>query len=263
MTVVHADYSPATVPTARATRIELGPRGSIRGILVDESGAPIARTPLRLDADPSRAAVTTSEVGRFAFEGVEAGAHGVFAESGELLAAVRVGVGEDVELELDRCTSGQLEIENADALDMTQASGLLVGRGRVSSLCALSGHGAADGAQLVARQRVLPGRYWLVTDSGLGAQVVVEAGAVRSRAQAGAAALLVRSPFSTNVQVVPADADGFLRLAAARLRVPIQENAERRFLLEPGSYVVVGEAGRTLAEVEVPSRGALLELEAP
>jgi hypothetical protein len=77
----------------------------------------------------------------------------------------------------------------------------------------------------------------------------------------GPATLVVRSARRANVQVVPADADAFTRLMAARAWVKAEGEIEARFRLEPGHYRIVGEAGAVLREVEVPLEGLTIELE--
>jgi hypothetical protein len=61
---------------------------------------------------------------------------------------------------------------------------------------------------------------------------------------------VVRAAARTSVQVVPADADPFLRLPAARCGVWADMGAPARFRLAPGSYLLVGEAGRVLRAVD-------------
>lgn len=101
----------------------------------------------------------------------------------------------------------------------------------------------------------LPGRYWLVTRAGVIAPFTVEPGATRVEVPLGEAELRVRTSKRFNVQAVPADADAFLRLMAARVWVKVDAESEARFRLQPGRYLLVGEAGVVLREVALPPDG--------
>ncbi|MCC6408465.1 MAG: hypothetical protein IT453_14980 [Planctomycetes bacterium] len=64
-----------------------------------------------------------------------------------------------------------------------------------------------------------------------------------------------------SVQAVPSDADEFTRLAAARVRVRPDGTGCAQFVVAPGRWTIVGEAGAVLGEVDVGAEGA--ELRAP
>lgn len=263
VTVVHAEFSGATVATARAGRIELSRRGAIRGRLLDGDGRPLADASVYLDGpwdgiERARGEVCGAD-GRFAFEGVEAGAHALWrdagGEEGELLQCVRLATGEDleVELRLGRATPIELELVGLSPEDLEGFQGVAIGRAQGFSL------------GMVERDRiewpVLPGPYWLVTSSGWVAAFEVLEGAPRASVALGQAELQVSSARRTSVQLVPADADPFLRLMAARVRVRIDTGAPARFHALPGAYLLVGEAGAVLRELELPAEGLALTLD--
>lgn len=95
---------------------------------------------------------------------------------------------------------------------------------------------------------------------GLAAPFALGDGDERVALDLGSAELIVRGK-AGSVQVVPAEADPFLRLMAARVRVRIDSERGARFRLAPGRYLLVGEAGVVLREVELPSAGLELTLE--
>jgi hypothetical protein len=72
---------------------------------------------------------------------------------------------------------------------------------------------------------------------------------------------VVRASARTHAHVVPADADPFLCLLAARVPVRIEPGGPARFRLAPGAYLLVGEAGAILRAVDVPTEGLEVALE--
>jgi len=283
VTALHAALSPATVPVASAGRIELGPRGAIRGRWVDEQGRPLADRPIRLDDRRRGPEATTGPDGSFAFEGVEAGAHALWDD--DLLLALRLEAGEQADVVVRRPT-GALELElvrDGVRVDVFELDGLVVGLDRRFGLYPLrhwrprtsdpseldtgfQSHGVRaqriPSPELVTiPERVLPGRYWMATRQGVAAAFTVHEGASRARVELGSCELVVRARSAGSVQVVPADADAFTRLAAARARVELDATAAARFSLPPGRYALVGEAGAVLGEVVLDAQGAAVELE--
>lgn len=132
--------------------------------------------------------------------------------------------------------------------------GMIVGLDETFSLCEIE-DGRVEGA-------VQPGRYWLSTRQGIIAPFTVVEDDPRARIELGGATLVVRLAEGRDprrniqvVQAVPSDADPFLRLAAARAHVKVTLETPALFRLHPGRYVLVGQAGTRLREVEVPPEG--------
>jgi len=260
VTVGHADFSSVTVEARQASRIVLGARGALRGRLLDESGRGLEQAHLRLDDPRKGPEGTTGPDGRFAFERVEAGAHAIWLER-ELLAAVRLEPGEEAELELGAATQGRLELAlpSDAAIDPGQVRGLLVGFERVFGVYEVEV--GPDPATLVVPHAVRPGRYWFVTSTGISASLTVEPGSEHLEVALGQAELRVHAAKRINAQLVPADADAFVRLAAARAYVKVEGEAGVLFRVHPGRYLLVGEAGAILRELDVPPEGAVVRLE--
>ena len=147
----------------------------------------------------------------------------------------------------------ELEIPGLDPDERSDLEGLLVGLDQTFSLCGIE-DGRVEGG-------VLPGRYWFATRQGVAAPLTVNEGDTRARVELGDAPLVVRSTRRENVQVVPAGADPFLRLAAARAWIKAAGENEARFRLHPGRYLIVGEAGIVLREVELTADGLELALD--
>jgi hypothetical protein len=63
------------------------------------------------------------------------------------------------------------------------------------------------------------------------------------------------------VQLVPADADAFARLLAARTPVRIGPDSPGLFHADPGRYALVGEAGAAVRELDLPVEGLRLALD--
>jgi hypothetical protein len=204
------------------------------------------------DGPEGSAAATTDATGAVRFTGVEAGAHALWrdvgGQEGELLTCVRVapGVEVDVEVRIGELVPVELDLSSLPP-DERALDGVLVGLDAVFGLCAIDAGRVAGG--------VRPGRYWIATRPGLGAELVVGADQPRVHVPPGPATLVVRSARRANVQVVPADADAFTRLMAARAWVKAEGETQARFRLEPGRYRIVGEAGAVLREVDCRRRG--------
>src|SRR5262245_4318464 len=260
VTASHPDFSSVTVAARQANRIVLGALGALRGRLLDAAGRGLEQAHLRLDDPRKGPEGTTGPDGRFAFERVEAGAHAIWMEH-ELLAAVRLEPGEEAELELDAATQGRLELAlPADApVEPGKLRGLLAGFERVFGVYEVEA--GPDPSTLVVPHAVRPGRYWLVTSTGISAELTVEPGVEHLDVDLGQAVLQVHSAKRINAQVVPADADAFMRLIAARAYVKVEGAAGALFRVHPGRYLLVGEAGAILREVDVPPGGAAVELE--
>jgi RNA polymerase sigma-70 factor (ECF subfamily) len=263
VTALHADHCANTFDVADAGRIVLRPLGAIRGRALDADGRPAAGALLYLghpsDGPEDSSPVVTDAAGSFAFERVQAGVHALWrdtgSEQGELLLGIRLAPGAEleVELRLGSLLPLELEVPGLDPDERSALEGLLVGFDQTFSLCAIE-DGQVEGA-------VLPGRYWFATRQGLAAPLTVNDGDTHARVELGDAPLIVRSSARQNVQVVPAGADPFLRLAAAGAWIRAVGDTEARFRLHPGGYLIVGEAGIVLREVELPSEGLELTLE--
>ncbi|MSR63414.1 MAG: hypothetical protein EXS08_13305 [Planctomycetes bacterium] len=259
VTAGHERFSSVTLDAVRASRIVLGARGALRGRLVDASGRALADRLLRLDQRKDGPPSTTDAAGRFAFERLEAGAHAVWLE-GQVLVGVRLEAGEERELDLTVPALGTLELllPPGATLAPDEVRGVLVGREDVFGFYHEFAPGSAPDMLLVPHS-VLPGRYWLASSQGVVAPLTLAPGATRIEFELGGAVLRVRSTQRVNIQVVPADADPFLRLAAARGYVKVVRETEGRFRVSPGRYALVGEAGVLLREVDVPVEGLELE----
>ncbi len=257
----HPDFSQATVSASSAGRIALAARGAIRGRVVDASGNALPGIAVKLDDRERGPEATAAEDGSFAFEHLEAGAHGFFVGR-KLRAGLRLAGGEEAQLELV-LDSGSLVlelVEGGEPKAIPELSGLLVGLERVFGLHELE-HRPAGGSSLseiTLSERVRPGRYLLLSEQGWTAPLEIPG--ERARVELGSAELLVRTQAGRRLQAVPADADAFVRLIAARLPLCAGEDGAARFRLHPGRYVLVGEAGVVLAEVDVPAEGASLDL---
>lgn len=262
VSVLHAEHSGATVPVARAGRIALAPRGVLGGRLLDAEGRPLPEVLLHLDGDGTRETAgraTTDAAGAFRFEAVEAGAHALWHDTGggdvELVAGVRLDPGEEAEVEL-RLAAGpapELEVLGLAADELAELDGVLVGLDALFGLQFLGG-GRLQGP-------VPPGRHALATRAGWIGPVDVPAGAARLTVALGAAELRLTSARATSVQLVPAEADAFLRLLAARVRVPVLPGTPLALRAAPGRYVLVGEAGAILRTLELPPEGLTLALD--
>jgi RNA polymerase sigma-70 factor (ECF subfamily) len=267
VSVVHASYSPSTVDVARAGRIELGPRGALRGRVLDARGQPAVGLALALD-QRSGPTTTTDGEGRFAFEGVEAGAHALWAGGrvdGDVpLACVRLAAGEERALELELGEPHPFALELAGAPPKSApTSGILIGRDALFDVRFLEGgqSGASLTSNLVTSARPRPGTYWLVTREGFVAPLALDEGVERTVVELGRAELVVSCSTRTSVQLVPADADPCLRLFAARQRTTVAPDAPARFRAAPGAYALVGEAGAVLRTLVLPAEGLALTLD--
>ncbi len=259
----HHSFSEATVAASAAGRIVLGKRGAIRGRLLGAGGQPLEGVTLTLDRGRREPTSTSDASGRFAFEVVEAGAHALL-EDGRILAAVRLEPGEELELELERA-DGALVLEFAQdgrPFEVLELEGALVGLERVFGMHEIERQrpASADAREpetgsrssdelLTIRERVLPGRYLLLTRQGWVSPVTVAGN--RAEVELGPAELIVRTQPGCRLQAVPADADPFVRLMGGRVPVMADEEGVARFRLHPGRVLLVGEAGAVLGEVSV------------
>jgi hypothetical protein len=97
---------------------------------------------------------------------------------------------------------------------------------------------------------LLPGTYLYLAEDGAAARC--ELGPGRSTIELGTATLRVRAAPGARFGVAPADSDELARLLAARLARPADADGLRQVESLPlGPHLVVGEAGRVLAEFEV------------
>ena len=268
VTALHEDFSPATVDVGQASRIVVAGRGAIRGLLRTAAGLPAANRVLRLDQRDRGPETTTDDAGRFAFEQVEAGAHALWTtDEGmrEPFACVRLAAGEEAELELaqeDGARGAVTLVLGPDAGDAEELGAVLIGRDRLFDVRFAFSPGGEPGTLSLPAPRA--GTYWLATQVGVVGAIELAEGAVRVELERGTAELRVRAtPESEvrSVQVVPADADPFLRLMAARTRVRLDRETPARFRLAPGSWLIVGEAGYVLRAVELPEEGLELVLD--
>jgi hypothetical protein len=251
----HPDHSPATLDAAGAGRIVLGPRGAIRGRVLDAAGNPRAGVEVTLDERERGPRARTDEAGAFAFEQLEAGAHGLFLQRD--LTGVRLAAGEELVLEL-RPVEGALALELVQAggpFPVEHLSGIVLG---LDALFDLREVETESSSLALIEGRVRSGRYLLLSFQGWTAPFVVAGEG--AQVELGAAELLVRTRPGQRMQLVPAEADWFTRLMAARLPCRAGDEGLARFCVQPGRYALIGERGATLAEVEVPAGGAAIEL---
>jgi hypothetical protein len=177
----------------------------------------------------------------------------------EPFACVRLAAGGEAEhdLALDEGERRTLTLVlGSDAGGAEKPGAVLIGRDRLFDVRFVFAPGSEPGTLTLPAPRA--GTYWLATQIGLAGPIELAEGAVRVELERGTAELRVRAtPESEirSVQVVPADADPFLRLMAARTRVRLDRETPARFRLAPGSWLIVGEAGYVLRAVELPEEG--------
>ncbi|MCE9594804.1 MAG: sigma-70 family RNA polymerase sigma factor [Planctomycetes bacterium] len=257
----HAAYSQTTVERDACGRIVLGPLGSIRGRLVDASGAAQPGVSVNLDDVRGDVGALTDERGAFAFEGVDAGAHGLFVAR-ELDTVVRLEAGEELDIVLARNpgTTTLAFAEHGEPRVVDELEGLLIGWDRVSNLAELKVDSRSAGArsELTLEKRLRFGRYIFVCDRGWTGST--EISGERAIVELGSTAFTVRSESPRRIQVVPAGSDEFVRLVAARCPVRVGKRGSASFLVRPGRWTVVEDRGRALAEIAVPPQGVALEL---
>ena len=256
ITAWHADLSPRTVERDEVDRIVLPPRSAVKGVVLDELGAPVAG--LELVMDRARKCVT-DDAGRFEFLGLEAGVRGLKLGSGSMFA-LDVPPSETMEVVLSTgLTNVTVELQQGGLpTDLAPKDAVfLVGEGRVFSL---QESVVRDGR--LDLEDVLPGDYWILSAQGLVVRARIDAPFVG--ADVGTSSLLVRGAPGRSVFVAPADGNELVWLMANRIaqrRLPASGELEIG-PLPAGEYVVgaegVGELGRTVLEAD---RRGRLELE--
>jgi hypothetical protein len=209
VTAWKAGHGSASAPRESCARLALSDPGSIRGVVRGPQGAPLAGAAVLLDREQR---AVTDPSGRFAIEGVEPGVRGLDLGDRDWIA-VGVRPGEETRFELDASTffpSVALELRGPPAA---------VARARRAMLLPLADAGparvaeCADGSCDV--ERLSPGRYQLVLDTGAVAEVQVTG--VRERVELGSATLELRGEPGLRVHVVPEGASDLLELLCARV----------------------------------------------
>ena len=235
VSVWHPDFSPVTLKVEDVAEVRLPPRARLRGRLLDGAGGPASGVEVALDRD--RKATTDGE-GRFAFDGVEAGVRGLLLP-GKRFVAVRVGAGEEAEVEVGAALPSVLiEVRREGKPFAGTLAGVLVGLDRVGSVVPfrlVDGRGTVEG--------VMAGRHVLLASSGL--VLPVEIRGPEATAELGGGTLTVRAPAGTSLALAPSPADelvDLLALRAAHRAVPEGGSLEFAGLRE-GEFRILVEEG--------------------
>lgn len=160
VTVWHERHSPTSVGAAEATFIEMPPRGTVRGRLLDNDGRPVVGSVMHIDR---KRACTTDEDGLFVIENVEAGVHGLIAKVVDAPWIVGIDVPAGGELVFERRPAFPASVELTSGGERLNESfgGVLVG---FDNPFAVARWDAVDG---VAELEALPhGRYALLAFDG-------------------------------------------------------------------------------------------------
>jgi hypothetical protein len=207
VTVWHAGWSPKTVKREEAARVRLEPRATLRGRLLAPDGAPMSGATLTLDREREG---VTDELGRFVFEGVEAGVRGLWLPTRRLVSVV-VPSGETVEVELgaEEPLDVTLEVRRGGEPCLDGFEGVGVGLDRTSEVFEF----ASEGGLLRVTTR-LPGRYVLLSRSG--ALAVVDLAQTNASIELGTTPLSIHAPPGKRVYLVPAGASELVEVMAGR-----------------------------------------------
>jgi RNA polymerase sigma factor (sigma-70 family) len=206
VTVWHERHSPATVAGSDATLIRMPPRGSIRGRLLDDRGGPLGGVRLHLDRERS---ATTDSDGRFVFEDVVAGLHGLLAglESGRWYVGVCVEAGRELAFERAPGVETSIELQRGGEPFTERVGGVVIGLANPFPIAAWD----ADGGT-ATRDDLPRGPCLLLSASGLIAAVDIRES--RSVADVGASDLTIEARPGARVSLVP---EAYATSAAVRL----------------------------------------------
>lgn len=252
VTAWHESHSAATCRLADAWRLTLPARGSVRGRVLDGSGAPVPSAPVQLGFDrpkDARHAAATDGLGRFSLEDVESGVALLRWGEGRF-TAVRVAPGGATEVEL---VAGLEEVRLAwPGPGDPPEDAFLIGTGDVAPFVPLK----PEGAVLVGRG-VPRGAYHLLARGGVVARATIDG--PEAAVERGSGTLVVRTRAGAppnarpRVFVRPAAASPLVdRLAARATTVPAGEDGVSRFeRLLPGRYAVGTDRGSADDELRV------------
>ena len=255
VTAWHSEHSPLAVDRGAAAEIALPPRTVLAGRIVDAEGRPVADGRVRLD----RARETTTDAeGRFRFEDVEAGVHGL-SLPGERFLAVLVRPGEVREREIGPgLDEVRVRLERAGEPYRERVGGVVVGEDDDSGLHELvfeDGEGAI--------RRTVPGRYLYMHRDFLLARGRIERGRP-AVFELGDADLRVQGARpGERLYLVPEGAhEGVRHFAERVLGRDVPASGEVRFEPLPrGRYELAAKGRGRLRAVEVDGPGAVVELE--
>jgi len=252
VTVFHEEFSPITVLLNDSWRIVLPPRGSIKGRILASDGSPLRAAPISLDQERQ---TTTDEQGRFEFAKVDAGTRGIYLP-GKRTVAVSLQPGQDLEVEVG---AGLPEV----TLDLSSVPEGLA-KGTLGAVVGLEGvassHGIRGPAREARLQGVLPGRYVLITTTGLIGRVDLSAST--ARADFGTAGLEITSDVERRVYLIPDGAHELVEVMTKRLA--LRKCAPGAALtyspLPAGDYILKNSDGTTLSRVQVIGPGTRLAM---
>ncbi|MDA1266723.1 MAG: carboxypeptidase-like regulatory domain-containing protein, partial [Planctomycetota bacterium] len=276
----HPEHSSATVTADACDTIALGPRGALEGRLLDAQGEPLPMQRISFDHryqhGPER---LTDDEGRFTYDGLEAGTHGIWAADQQLFTFT-VDAGEVARLDF-QLPEGNLKLRmfrEGRPHEVYELNGRLIGLDRTGTLTRLSHwrprtsnpeelavaemprmRRVASGPDPTTVDPVPPGRYLLVSAQGLTATFDVSG--AEARVDLGLATLTVTGRPGQRVQVVPAGASTFVRVAAADSPVTLDDEGVFAFTVHPGNYEVVASGGHVLTRVEVSAQGASIAVD--
>lgn len=241
LTVWHPDHSAETVLANLAGSIQLSPRGGIAGRLLEDGGRPRAGAVVILDR---KRRVTTDFEGRFGFDDVEAGVHGISVDEmglGHLM--LNVSPGEVTDLGDSPLPFQKVEVELRSGGDpfTEEITGKIIGLTRISTQHEFR---ARDGVFSV--RRILPGRYLTIDSRGrLAAFTVASETAV---ADVGTATLEVVTAHPSHIFIVPADTSDAVHLFSRTVSEERDRATRVVFSPLPRGRYQIGIAGRGIVE---------------
>jgi RNA polymerase sigma-70 factor (ECF subfamily) len=216
VTVWHEQHSSVTVAAAEATFVQLPPRGSIRGRLLDDEGRPLAGRTLHLDR---RREVESDANGEFVIDNVAAGLHGLFTrlEDKTWYVGVQVTAGEQIAFERKPGIETTIELRSGGEPFGEKVGGVLIGLTNPFRVAEWGSRG-----EPMKRDDLPRGRHLLLSMTGLICEFDVES--PRSSAELGDSDLTVAAEPGTRLFLVPEayaanKAVGFMADHTAR-RVP-------------------------------------------
>jgi RNA polymerase sigma-70 factor (ECF subfamily) len=258
LTAWHAGHSPTTLPVEQAALVELAPRGGVRGRFREASvaGKPavdsLAGRKVVLDGGHT---ALTDEEGRYAFQNVEAGLHGL-RFSDKSYRGITVVAGEVLEVpETAAFAEVRVRLLAGGAPFLRDAGGIVFGTGPIFTIHEFEN----DGGSFRLRN-VLPGEHVLITKSGLLARFDVQADHLVL--DLGTADLAVAVAERARVFLVPTGASAYVRYWAERLAHGPGDDGRARFgPLVPGRYDV-GIVGLGIVKtVHVEGPGTVVQLD--
>jgi RNA polymerase sigma factor (sigma-70 family) len=255
VTAWHQTYGSTTVTLSDAGEITLLAPGTIQGVFRDDQGNPVSNAKLTMDRTVE---VTTDERGRFRFDHAVAGVRGIkLPGSEQRWVCILVESGETVEATLGGWIPETSIEVLADGLPVAEElQGVLVGLETISTLHIVRAEGG-----YIRAQRILPGRYLLLTRSGR--QAVIEIDGEHESTDLGRADLTVRAELGTKIYVIPAGTNELVSLFGGRVSSQrVTDSGGVRFApLPEGLYDVGIDSKGIFATVEVEEAGAEVEID--